>query len=403
MSLVSAVAGYWGAFRTMSGFHRKRPHDISERRHRPWFVHAKLGATLAVAAVLPAGALGYAFTRPPHLADQYNEPWADEPELVQFLVENTAQDIGHPFKGAVLFYHCDYAILLTITNLWLRSIPTISEYGQLVTTQSLYFNATVLNNDMREVLNAFMPMVVPSPDVFERVLPMLGTRYYVVGDHRDDSRASHLISFADQSGSPLATQSGQPVILFPQGSHHNAGAAARWRVYELHHPNVGNYSPIQLLTAETAAEAAAIMRQPDFDPTNQAVLSTNVDESLVAARNMQMSLVRGGLHVSGHSNGTSLVVLPQQFSHCLRARDESVRLVRANLMLTGMIFSGDVDTDILFDYGVFTPNCRWADLSDIRELKMQISARRVPLSGEAVFPDWQTAMAKISAAINAIQ
>jgi hypothetical protein len=399
------VAGYWGALRIIASWpalHRKRPHDISERRHRPWFVRAKLGATLAVVAILPAGALGYTFTRPPHLVDLSNEP-----ELVQFFVDNTAQEIGRPFKGAVLFAFVphDYATLLTVTNLWLRSVPTISEYGQLVTTQSLYFNATVLNNDMREVLNAFVPIVVPSPDVFERLLPMLGTRYYVVGDHRNDSGVSHIVSSADQSGSSLAAQSGQPVHVFPQGSHHTAGAAGRWRVYELPHPNVGNYSPTQLLVAETAAAAAAIMRQSDFDPAKQAVLTTKVevDESLVAARNMQMSLIRGGLHVSGHSRGTSLVVLPQQFSHCLRARDETVRLTRANLMLTGIIFSGDVDTDILFDYGVFTPRCRWADLSDIRELKMQVDARRAPLSGEGVFPDWQTAMAKTRAAINAIK
>jgi hypothetical protein len=403
--LVSAVAGYWGALRTITSWpalHRKRPPGYIWAASLSLVRPPKIGAALAVVAVLPAGALGYAFTRPPHLADQYNEPWADEPELAQFLVENTAQDIGQPFKGAVLFYHYDYPILLTITNLWLRKVPTVLEYGQLVTPQSEYFNAAVLNNDMRQELNLFRPRVVPSPDVSERVLPMLGTRYFIVGNLQGGPEISRYISFADQTGSSLATQSGQPVLVFPQGSHHNAGAAARWRVYELPHPNVGNYSPTQLLTAETAAAAAAIMRQPDFDPAKQAVLSTKIDGSLVAARNMQMSLIRGGLHVSGHSSATSLVLLPQQFSHCLRARDGSVRLMRANLMLTGMIFSGSVDTDILFDYGVFTPRCRWADLSDISELKMQVDARRVPLSGEGVFPDWQTAMAN-RAAINAIK
>src|SRR5262249_40628462 len=108
----------------------------------------------------------------------------------------------------------------------------------------------------------------------------------------------------------------------------------------------------------------AMMAHPDFDFTTQVVLSTAIDKSLVRARNMQMSLIRGGLHVSGHSDGTSLVVLPQQFSHCLRARDGSVRLVRANLMMTGVIFSGEIDTDIIFDYGLFTPRCRWTDISD---------------------------------------
>jgi hypothetical protein len=39
------------------------------------------------------------------------------------------------------------------------------------------------------------------------------------------------------------------------------------------------------------------------------------------------------------------LLLPQRFSHCLRARDSSVRFVRANLMMAGMIFAGDIDTD----------------------------------------------------------
>jgi hypothetical protein len=166
---------------------------------------------------------------------------------------------------------------------------------------------------------------------------------------------------------------------------------------------VGNYSPAQMLTAETGVAAAAIMIQPDFDFTRQAVLSTAIDKSLVPARNTQLSVIRGGLHVSGHSDGTSLVVLPQQFSHCLRARDGSVRLVRANLMMTGVIFSGEIDTDIIFDYGLFTPRCRWADISDIKKLEMQIDARAVPLSGEGLFPNWEVSMSKLRAAASAIK
>jgi len=176
-----------------------------------------------------------------------------------------------------------------------------------------------------------------------------------------------------------------------------------WHVYEIPHPNLGDYSPTIAMTAETGAAAAAIMIQPNFDFTKQVVLSTATDKSLVPARNMEMSLIRGGLHVSGRTDGTSLVVLPQQFSHCLRARDASVRLVRANLMMTGMIFSGETDTDIIFDYGLFTPRCRWADISDVKKLKMQIDARAVPLSGEGLFPNWEASVAKLRAAASAIK
>jgi len=52
------------------------------------------------------------------------------------------------------------------------------------------------------------------------------------------------------------------------------------------------------------AEAAVLMTRPDFDFTTQAVLSRALDTPLVPARNLQMSLVRGGLHVVGHSAGS---------------------------------------------------------------------------------------------------
>jgi hypothetical protein len=113
----------------------------------------------------------------------------------------------------------------------------------------------------------------------------------------------------------------------------------------------------------------------------------------------------GGLHVSGHSDGISLIVLPQQFSHCLRALDKRVRLLRANMVMTGVIFSGQIDTDIVFDYGLFTPRCRWADISDIKKLEMRIDARAAPLSGEGegLFPNWEGSVAKLRAAVSAIK
>jgi hypothetical protein len=203
----------------------------------------------------------------------------------------------------------------------------------------------------------------------------------------------------------LANQSGYPVIVLPQDAHNlaNVTSAARWYVYEVPHPNLGDYSPTIAMTAETGAAAAAMMAQPDFDFTTRVVLSTAIDKSLVPARNMQMSVIRGGLHLSGHSDGTSLVVLPQQYSHCLRARDEGVRVVRANLMVTGVIFSGEIDTDVISDYGLFTPRCRWADISDIKKLKMQIDARVIPLSGEGLFPSREASIAKLRAAASAIK
>jgi hypothetical protein len=139
-------------------------------------------------------------------------------------------------------------------------------------------------------------------------------------------------------------------------------------IQEIPDVNLGNYSPTEIITVRSAAEAIRVLSGANFDFARQVVLSSEVSERLVPAHNMKLSVIRGGLHVSGNSEGTSLVVLPQQFSNCLRAHDSRIRLVRANLIMTGMIFSGDLDTDITFQYGIFSPGCRRVDLADMSQL-----------------------------------
>src|SRR5262249_61037980 len=133
-------------------------------------------------------------------------------------------------------------------------------------------------------------------------------------------------------------------VTFPRRPPGNPPAL--WVIYQIPDVNLGNYSPTEITTARSAAEIVAALGAGTFDFTRQAVLSTDVRDRFVAARDMKLSVIRGGLHISGRSDGKSLVVLPQQFSNCLRAHGAGVRLVRANLIMTGIIFSGASDTEL---------------------------------------------------------
>jgi hypothetical protein len=219
-------------------------------------------------------------------------------------------------------------------------------------------------------LNHFSPWT-SRQDILFKTLQALGVRYTVHNNRHQEVDKRHF---------PFVTFPRRPIDQFP----------ANWVVYELPNPNIGNYSPTEVGTAKSGAEIIAALDAPHFDFTKQVVLSMAIDEPLVPAKDMRLSLIRGGLHISGASEGTSLVVLPQQFSHCLRARDAHVRLVRANLLMTGMIFSGSVDTDIVFDYGIFSPGCRRVDLMELR----QLIERQAP-KDERIFVDWVGAVARL--------
>jgi hypothetical protein len=355
--MAAGVAGYWGALRAATRWRFL----LLQVRLRRRFVPTVL--SLVIVAIIPTVAVNFAANR----SAPYVEPWPNDPELLQFLTGSIGRNVGEPFRGTLHILPSDNHTGLTILDLWAKGVATVYEYSQLVTPQAFYMLYAVFQNPVTGHLNGFVPFPGPSWSTYFKTLQLFGARYY----------------FADPAHPEIATQAhmaGHPLTTMPRRP--STGEPGLWQIYELPRPNIGNYSPTEVVTAESAAEITARMREEKFDFTKQVVLSTPIREPLVAARNMRLSLIPGGLHVSGTSDGTSLVVLPQQFSNCLRARDSRVRIVRADLMMTGVVFSGEIDTDILLDYGIFTPGCRWIDLADLQRLQMKIDLRMPHLAGE---------------------
>jgi hypothetical protein len=333
--LASAAIGYWGAL---------------QRFFKPLAINAVAATCLAL--VIPLVAADFAVNRSGAHTETYNERWPNEPELARFFYDRLAQDQSHPFRGAVMLGSYSYAVHLRAAGLWSLSVPTIDEYGQLATPQLAYFALKDRNGNER----SFAPPRSLSWQHYYSIAQLLGIRY-------------HMVDEEDWRGRLGAEILGYRQFVLPQRPH-DGNAEKKWIVYELPHPNLGNYSATEIKVADTADKVYATIFSLDFDPTQQAVLSTEIADRLTPASEMRIARKRGALHVSGHSNGISLVVLPQQFSHCLKARN--ARLLRTDLILTGILFSGDLDTDVVFDYGVFHPGCRWEDLADLKRLGMTL-------------------------------
>src|SRR5262245_28217786 len=384
----AAIAGYWASLReaylalrkVTSVLLMKQPLAalLSSRSARGIF-HPQQRAALAagllallVAASIPTAVTLYAH-RAALMAPDFMEPFPDEPKLLRYLGETIGLRVGGEFRGSLAFV-AGSVYRTTMFNLWIQGIPTANEYSQLLTPQALYLNAALFKHDIHLAeLNHFVPWVGRngSFDVLFKTLRALGVRYIIL--------YSRFLE-ADQRHFPVVTMPRHPVGDSP----------GDWFLYELPNPNLGNYSPTEVVATNSGAEIVAALAAPHFDFTKQVVLSMAIDEPLVPAHDMRLSVIRGGLHVSGSSDGTSLVVLPQQFSHCLRARDRRVRLVRADLLMTGVIFSGSVDTDIVFDYGIFSPGCRRFDLAELR----QLIERQVP-KDEWIFVAWAGVVARL--------
>jgi hypothetical protein len=390
--LAAAVAGYWGALRVAALWLRQKAPLLQVRlrvlQARLRARYAPIVLSFIIVASIPAVAMNFAVNRSAPYAEVWNSRGPNEPEFVEFLTDNVSRAVAQPFRGSIHFPGYNDDAGLTITALWAKSVPTVHGYGQLVTPQALYILHALFQSDVKGFLNTFIPYPGASWSNYFKAIQLFGARYYIANP-ADPTGATQ----ADRAGYPLTTMPRRPFI----------GEPGLWQIYELPHPNIGNYSPTEVLTAGSAAEIAAKMREEKFDFMRQVVLSAPVGEPLVSARDMRLSLIRGGLHLSGRSEATSLVVLPQQFSNCLRARDSRVRLVRADLMMTGVIFSHEIDTDILFDYGIFTPRCRWSDLADVQRLQMKIDLRMPHLAGGRLVPEWNDAINRLGAAIGALK
>ena len=376
--IISAVAGLWGALD--AAVSRAFPFAQLSLRLRS----AVAAAALVAVAIIPTTVADYAVRRAPLMAAVWREPWPEDPELTSFLTDRISVRLCQPFRGVMqVGTGLKGPDELMLYKLWRDGVPTVMEYDQLVTPQSAYFGYALLQSPVG--LNTFLPIPGRSWKTFWDAIRLFGSKYFVAGHARV----------------PQAEESALPLRIFPYQP--SVGEQGLWYVYELANPNLGNYSPTIVLEARSGTDIVAKMAEPNFDFTKQAVLSVPIDHPLVPAREMQLIRVRGGLRVSGKSDGTSLVVLPQQFSHCLRALDSRVRLVRADLMMTGMIFSGAVDTEIVLDYGIFTPRCRWKDIADVKHLDLKIDVRQVHLKGDRLLPDWNGVMERFRRAVSLVQ
>src|SRR5262249_3482268 len=125
-------------------------------------------------AVIPSGSLLLA-DRGQIYREATVQTFPNEPELVQFFADSVGLERGRPFRGSITFWTAAEVDMMSIINLWVRSIPTTNEYSQLVTPQSLYMNRELFKKDITYDLNFFSPWVssARSYDVLFKTLQAL--------------------------------------------------------------------------------------------------------------------------------------------------------------------------------------------------------------------------------------
>lgn len=263
---------------------------------------------------------------------------------------------GELFRGSVVTYFPDYpleAVAAAQATLWAMEIPTLEEYSQTL-SPPLYYLASRALGGPRDGPHGRNRLQVRT--LRPALLRALGVRFLLA------SRSA---------GNQLETD---PTLTLRDLSEVDG-----YRVFELARPNVGTYSPTRVLLARTAREMTGLLSSPDVDLERDVVLAEPVGGALVPAAAASMRLTREGVRITARSAGTSLLLVPLQFSHALqvRAARGEARLIRANLVQTGVLFTDEIDIDISLAVGIGRHAGRKQDLTDLDTLGIAEDGSRI--------------------------
>ena len=300
--------------------------------------------------------------------------------VTRYLIEHASATPGGPFRGYTVTYFgspaghirkhlnqpqqgmgweihvasreyldAHYGNRFQEMDLWDFDIPTLEEYGQWVSKQANAFAARLFSSP-GDTQNGVML------HVYKLELDLLraaGVRFLIADLELADPRVSLR---AEQRSSTAG-----PIYL-----------------YEIADPNLATFSPTDTSKAATFGAAMEILQRDSRGLNRRAVVFDDIDGQFVAASQSEMWAERDGFHVSARSSGRSMLLLPVQYSRCLKITPESskeglssARLRRVNGIQTLLLFDRSVDIHVRFEFGLFgTAHCRRQDAEDLRAIRI---------------------------------
>jgi hypothetical protein len=333
---IGAVAGYFGFLQWLSA------------RYGVWFLHTqergRISTTVIAALVVPVAIVYVAVAK----SSPTPEPYPDESAISELFAKELSIGSGSQWNGSVYLHQLDYRKQLTLFTLWKQQIPTLNLYDKTL-SPFYYF---------------MMNRIVQWKTWDTHRLAALGVRYLMLPgdqaildlrqDNRDTANARIIAAYRLEPRPRL-----HHIFL---GAGQGYGDFA-WLVYELSDPNHGQYTPTTVKLAFNAKEYQQLLTQPEFD-WRQHVAMEGDPGPLTIAEDTKLYVEAGRVRVEAkNAGGRSLALLPIQYSNCLKVSGTgNPQLVRSDLLLTGLLFSGESHIWIDFDFGFFSAACRWSDI-----------------------------------------
>lgn len=247
-------------------------------------------------------------------------------------------------------------------GLWYYSIPTLTELT--VTFPPLFYALAKRYLAYEDDIQGRAILTMRWTNL--PILQLLGVRY-VITDSATPSQGARRVLELPIPTSDGQVQKGQGML--PEG-------LTKLGVDEIPAPNLG-MSPTKIVPVADK-DALDWLGRKDANFRQEAILAGPPPGDLNEARNISITIERGGIRVRANATGQSLVVIPFQFSNCLKVtysnNAATPELRRADFILTGILFHGDLDATIQYRQGPFqSVQCR---LDDRRDASALLDMRR---------------------------
>jgi hypothetical protein len=242
-------------------------------------------------------------------------------------------------------------------------IPSLLEYDQLMTPPYFVFMRRFFTEPGDLQIRNLLGMRHIDP----RLLAAVGVRFFVTDRPFDDDRVRLRQMVPVPVVANYLREIGQPSDIRDFTLY----------LYEVEGANVGQFSPTDIHVAPTANKMLDALADPTLDLSRSLIGSEDLKLSLVSAHLGQFLVERGGYTVRAKSEGRSVLLLPIEFSNCLRVAERrgsstDVRLIRADLLMTAIIFEKDLDVTIAYHTGpIVGSRCRLRDAEDMVGLEMK--------------------------------
>jgi hypothetical protein len=227
------------------------------------------------------------------------------------------------------------------TGLWLKHIPTLQEYSQIVTPWNYrlakrFLSAQDIEQERtRTHYSRFDP----------RIFRLLGARFILTQD-------ATLPGARQRAALPVKDEK-------------------TLRLFELDGANLLGISASRAIVTPRVREAEDRMASAGFTLDTAIVHDSGRAlpnmEKLVPVEKSGITIENGAYRIRAKSKGKSLLIVPVEYSHCLEAVvfAGAPELVRADVALTGIVFTQDLDIRLGARTGLFTnPRCRLQDYRD---------------------------------------